>query len=183
MGGVDVSNYYSDGKIAIPSVSGALVITVTAVPSGAGYTNLANPNDSYWKNDSRLSIGSGSTVAFEGRTATNFIPARMGDTLRVKGMSLTQSLNSQNGKVVFYSAEDTESSKLGGLFGIGGAGNNQNFGGKVVTNGDVQSYVLAYDNDDTQCATSSMQYIRLDGVLLDGYAPEDVVITINEEIT
>ena len=182
MGGIDVSNYYSDGKIAIPSVTGDLVITVTAVSSGAGYTNLADPTSAYWKNNYRLSISSGGTQASAGRTVTNFIPARMGDTLRVKGMSIIQNLNGQNGKIVFYSAGDTESSKLGGLYGVGGAGNQSNFGGKVVTNGDVQSYVLAYDNDDTQYATSSMQYIRLDGVLLNGYAPEDVVITINEEI-
>ena len=182
MGGVDMSQYYSDGKIAIPSVSGALVITVAAVPSGAGYTNLAAPNDSYWKNDSRLSIGSGSTVAFEGRTATNFIPARMGDTLRVKGMSITQTLNSQYGKVVYYSSAD-ESSHIGGLFGVTGAGSRQNFGGKVVTNGDIQSYVLAYDNDDNQCTTSAMRFVRLDGVLLEGYTADDVVITVNEEIS
>lgn len=182
MGGVDVSNYYSDGKIAIPSVSGALVITVTAVPSGAGYTNLANPNDSYWKNDSRLSIGSGSTVAFTGRTVTNFIPARMGDTLRVKGMSLTQSLNGQDGKIVFYSSDD-ESSHIGGMYGRAGSGDSTNFGSKVSASGDISAYTVALDNDNNQVATSALRYIRLDGVLLDGYAPQDVVITVNEEIS
>lgn len=181
MGGVNVSNYYSDGKIAIPSVSGALVITVTAVPSGAGYTNFANPNDSYWKNDSRLSIGSGSTVAFEGRTATNFIPARMGDTLRVKGMSLTQSLNGQDGKIVLYSSAD-ESSHLGGMYGRAGSGDRTNFGSKVSVSGDVSTYTVALDNDNNQVATSALRYIRLDGVLLDGYTADDVIITVNEEI-
>lgn len=182
MGGVDVSNYYSDGKIAIPSVSGALVITVTAVPSGAGYTNLANPNDSYWKNDSRISIGSGSTVAFAGRTATNFIPARMGDTLRVKGMSLTQSLNGQDGKIVFYSSAD-ESSHLGGMYGRAGSGDRTNFGSKVSVSGDVSTYTVALDNDNYQVATSALRYIRLDGVLLEGYTADDVIITVNEEIS
>lgn len=181
MGGVDVSNYYSDGKIAIPSVSGALVIKVTAVPSGAGYTNLADASDAYWKNDSRLSIGSGETVAFTGRTVTNFIPARAGDTLRIKGMSITQSLNGQEGKIVFYSAAE-ESSKLGGMYGKTGSGSSTNFGGKVSASGDISTYVVAFDNDNTQVATSALRYIRLDGVLLDGYTADDVIITVNEEI-
>lgn len=40
MGGTDVSTYYSNGKIAIPSVTGDIAITVTAVSSAPTYTNL-----------------------------------------------------------------------------------------------------------------------------------------------
>lgn len=40
MGGVDMSTYYSEGKIAIPSVTGDIVIKVTAVASAPTYTNL-----------------------------------------------------------------------------------------------------------------------------------------------
>ena len=40
MGGVDMSTYYSGGKIAIPSVTGDIVIKVTAVASAPTYTNL-----------------------------------------------------------------------------------------------------------------------------------------------
>lgn len=38
MGGTDMSIYYSGGKIAIPRVTGNLVITISAVESGAGET-------------------------------------------------------------------------------------------------------------------------------------------------
>lgn len=44
MGGVDVSTYYSGGKIAIPSVTGDIAITVTAVPTTPAYTNLFDPS-------------------------------------------------------------------------------------------------------------------------------------------
>lgn len=40
MGGVDMSTCYSEGKIAIPSVTGDIVIKVTAVASAPTYTNL-----------------------------------------------------------------------------------------------------------------------------------------------
>lgn len=173
---------YTKAKISIPSVTGDIVITATAVSSGPRYTNLANPTSAYWKEGYRLSISSGSAVACAGRTVTNFIPAKAGDILRIKGMSVTTNYGGQNGKIVFYSAVDDESSKLGGMYGITGSGSRQNFGSKVSTTGDISTYVIALDNDDTQVATSALRYIRLDGVLLDGYAPEDVVITINEEI-
>lgn len=38
MGGVDVSTYYSNGKIAIPKVTGNIVITATAVPSAPTFS-------------------------------------------------------------------------------------------------------------------------------------------------
>lgn len=44
MGGVDMSTYYSEGKIAIPSVTGDIAITVTAVPTTSAYTNLFDPS-------------------------------------------------------------------------------------------------------------------------------------------
>ena len=172
---------YTKAKISIPSVTGDVVITATAVSSGPRYTNLADPTSAYWKNGYRLSISSGSSVACAGRTVTNFIPAKAGDVLRVKGMSITTNYGGQNGKVVLYSTLDTDSSKLGGLYGVTGSGTN--FGDQVNTNGDVSTYTVALDNSGAQTATSACQYIRLDGVLLDGYTANDVVITVNEEIS
>lgn len=39
-----MSTYYSRGKIAIPSVTGDIAITVTAVPTTPAYTNLFDPS-------------------------------------------------------------------------------------------------------------------------------------------
>jgi hypothetical protein len=38
-------------------------------------------------------------------------------------------------------------------------------------------------NNDTQTALTGAAYIRIDGFLMDGYTKDDVIITINEEIT
>lgn len=84
MGGTDVSNYYSNGKIAIPSVTGDIAITVTAVSSAPTYTNLFDASkmhagqrinsggqleaNSAWNvsNDISYEAGSTSTVRIKG---------------------------------------------------------------------------------------------------------------------
>lgn len=52
MGGNDVSNYYSDGVIVIPKVTGDIVITVTALKSVPGFTNLFNVSGSGFAKES-----------------------------------------------------------------------------------------------------------------------------------
>jgi hypothetical protein len=59
---------------------------------------------------------------------------------------------------------------------------SQAYGQKVSVNGDISTYTIALANDEVQYADSNCAYIRLDGVLLDGYTSNDVIITINEEI-
>ena len=86
MGGVDVSTYYSNGKIAIPNVTGDIVITATAVPSAPAYTNLANPSSEDWMNGYRIS-GTGTIVAASGKTVCNKIDCNTNDVIRVKGVS------------------------------------------------------------------------------------------------
>jgi hypothetical protein len=84
MGGIDVSTYYSNGKIAIPSVTGDIAITVTAVSSAPTYTNLFDASkmhagqrinsggqleaNSAWNvsNDISYEAGSTSTVRIKG---------------------------------------------------------------------------------------------------------------------
>ena len=84
MGGTDVSTYYSNGKIAIPSVTGDIAITVTAVSSAPTYTNLFDASkmhagqrinsggqleaNSAWNvsNDISYEAGSTSTVRIKG---------------------------------------------------------------------------------------------------------------------
>lgn len=184
MGGTDVSSYYSDGKIAIPSVTGDLVITVSAVPSAPAYTNLADPADPYWKDGYRLSISSGGTSVLAGHTTTNFIPAKPGDVLRVKGMKLTsaESSTGSNCKIVVYTAKDDESSHVDGLYGTTSTQKRHAYGSRVTVSGDVSAYTLLYDNNGTQTSATAMQYFRIDGILLSGYTADDVVITVNEEI-
>ena len=89
MGGVDVSTYYSNGKIAIPNVTGDIVITATAVPSVPAYTNLANPSSEDWMNGYKIS-GSGTIVAASGKTLCNKIDFNTNDVIRVKGVTFKE---------------------------------------------------------------------------------------------
>lgn len=63
MGGVDMSIYYSDGKIAIPNVTGDIVITATAVESAPAVETIAVT----WLNGKKCgySVGSACTVSDE----------------------------------------------------------------------------------------------------------------------
>ena len=83
MGGVDMSAYYSNGKIAIPNVTGDIVITATAVTT-AGYINLADPTSDEWQDGYRIS--SSGVSAQSGKTVSNPIDVVVGDVVRVKGV-------------------------------------------------------------------------------------------------
>lgn len=85
MGGTDMSTYYSNGKIAIPNVTGDIIITATAVPSASAYTNLADPSSEDWKDGYRIT--STGIVAQSGKTTSNPIDVVVGDVIRVKGVN------------------------------------------------------------------------------------------------
>lgn len=159
---------------------GTLVVEATK-PS---YTNLADPTSADWQEGYRLSISSGSTSALDGHTVTNYIPAKTGDVLRVKGLIIHNSSDS-NGvssdpKFVLYKTDKT---KLGGSYGTSGINSSQSYGTQVSVNGDISTYTVAFLNDGQNLSTSACAYIRFDGFLMDGYTSEDVIITVNEEIT
>ncbi len=186
MGGSSVS--VSGGVISIANVTGDIVITAVAsevVAPGPGYTNLAKPNDTYWEEDCRLSISSGGTSALAGHHTTNFIPVKIDDVLRVKGMKLTSDGGgvSTDCKIVTYAKKDDISSKINGMYGANSMGAREAYAHKVTVNGDVSEYKLFYDNNGTQAGTEEMNYIRIDGTLLGGYTKNDVVITVNEPIS
>ena len=85
MGGVDMSAYYKNGVISIPSVTGNIEITITAVESAPTYTNLADPTSDQWKTGYRIS--STAIVAQNGKTVSNPISVAIGDVVRVKGVN------------------------------------------------------------------------------------------------
>jgi hypothetical protein len=148
------------------------------------YTNLADPTSDDWQDGHRLSIGSGGTLEFAGHVATNYIPCKQGDVIRVKGLAIHDSSDTGGGtsssrKIVWYNSSKT---KILGLYGAMLSNSSQAYGQKVSVNGDISTYTIALANDEVQYADSNCAYIRLDGVLLDGYTSNDVIITINEEI-
>lgn len=178
MGGSAVS--VTNGVINIASVTGNIVITATAEEVVTGPTNLADPTSGDWQEGYRLSLSAGTASACTGHTVTNYIPAKSGDVLRVKGLSIIgEKVNSQYPKICAYGSNK---SNLSGLYGAT-ISSEDNYGTQVSVNGDISTYTLMLNNSGTQKANANMAYIRIDGIPMDGYTKNDVVITINEEIT
>lgn len=83
MGGVNVPEYYSNGAIVIPKVTGDLEITVTAVQSVPNYTNLFKPAEV--QRGQRIT-SSGALEAYAAQNVSNEIElGGAGVTLRIKG--------------------------------------------------------------------------------------------------
>ena len=100
MGGVDMSTFYKDGIIAIPSVTGDLEITVTAVESAMPYTNLLDTASPDWLTNKRYN-SSGSIVAANGWDISNYVACTKNDVLRFKNMDITVSYDgAYNGRLV-----------------------------------------------------------------------------------
>ena len=113
MGGIDVSNYYSGGKIAIARVTGDIQITVSAVESAVTTPNILV--DSFkaggvshaavgYSNGKRLSTGSGAEKDNAGSCVTGFIPCRAGSVIRIRPLAAPSSAGVGTTAVVFYDA-------------------------------------------------------------------------------
>ena len=145
------------------------------------YTNLADT--STWVYDKRLSGSSGEPKDGEthaGYVIVNFIPAKMGDVLRVKGMNLKKKVGSDHFYICAYNGSKTFQ-KLASVFTISTASNDGALN-CVSVDGDISTYTIMMQDDGEQRANESTQYVKFAGSLLAGYTAEDVIITINEEI-
>lgn len=100
-----MSNYYSSGKIAIPNVTGDIVITATAVPSATSYTNLADPSSSEWLVNKRIN-SAGQPVDGAGKTCANGIACAAGDIIYVKGAP-GFSLTTANDRIAIFAGAIT----------------------------------------------------------------------------
>lgn len=114
MGGIDVSNYYSGGKIAIARVTGDIQITVSAVESAAATPNILA--DSFkaggvshaavgYTNNKRLSTSTGVEKDNAGSCVTGFIPCRAGSVIRIRPLAAPSSAGVGATAVVFYNSE------------------------------------------------------------------------------
>lgn len=162
MGGIDMSNYYSNGKIAIPNVSGNITITATAVSSAPTYTNLANPSDADWTNNARLN-STGTTVAQDGATSTNYIPCVFDDVIRIKGFGSLTDYNTAfyTGNKVVYSSAKLSAGSTAGLYSY--------------------TYDASTGIVTIKILRDNITSVRFSGIMT-GTA-NDVVITVNEDLT
>ena len=114
MGGVDVSNYYSGGKIAIPSVTGNLEITISTVESGATTPNIlvdafkvggvSKPAVGF-TNGKRLSTSTGVEKDNTGSFVTGFIPVKAGSVVRLKPLTAPSTAGVGATALAFYNSE------------------------------------------------------------------------------
>ena len=171
MGGIDMSNYYSNGKIAIPNVTGNITITATAVAS-AGATNIL---DEYgYFNNTRYSLTTSNTdkkISENGYCATGLIPITKGDIVRLKGFTFSGS-----SVFIFFNSAQTylfgaNNIHTGGSGTIASAGNI--IGNVSISNNNIVTYTFT-DNADNQIA-----YIGISGACADG---ANAFATLNEDL-
>ncbi len=123
------------------------------------YKNLADPTSADWKTGYRLN-SSGSVSVAEGITATNYVPVKNGDVVRIKGMNLTTH------NTHFLKADKTLTAY--------GAGN--------LTNSTFAATDISATTTGGQFTVNNAEvaWVRFSGAL-NGTA-NDVIITINEPI-
>ena len=175
MGGEDVSTFYKDGVIAIPEVTGDIVITATAVAQAPAYTNLLDAaidmdgnvigHTPMYKN-MRYNSSSGAPVAHSGTNITGLLPVKKGDVVRIRWKGNTD-ISYQS--IKFFKADRTQV-KVGytSLANIekGQAGPVINFN---AANGVAD---FKFDSSNGAAYFSIVLYDTL----------ENVIVTTNEEI-
>ena len=120
MGGINVSNYYSGGKIAIACVTGDIQITVSAVESAVATPNILV--DSFkaggvshaavgYTNNKRLSTSTGVEKDNTGSCVTGFIPLHGGSVIRVKPYAVPSASSDFASVCVYGSDQKFTSSK------------------------------------------------------------------------
>lgn len=167
MGGVDASSYYSNDVISIPSVTGDLVISVTAVEATVEITNIidtigisANTRLSTSSGDNRTQSGYAAIGA--NKDAASLIHLVAGDVLRIKGASLPAATDYYSA-VATHSTDGTFSTATYLYAGLG-----------------WNNMVFASSGDMITVTSKGEHYIRMSFVCTDASA---VVATINQEIT
>ena len=114
MGGNDVSNYYSGGKIAIARVTGDIQITVSAVESAVTTPNILV--DSFkaggvshaavgYTNNKRLSTSNGVVKDNTGSCVTGFIPCKAGSVVRIRPLAAPSSAGVGATAVAIYNGD------------------------------------------------------------------------------
>ena len=175
MGGIDMSKFYKDGVIAIPNVTGDLVITVSAVKQGPVYTNILD--DVGYEDGKRVSLSSGEPKAAANRvfigTISGGIPCTRGDVIRVKGLTYPAESDSTVacGTYIDGAWGGSGSGKSAYLYGSGSVTNYFNY----TIDGDLLTVTI-----EGGSLGATVTGIRLSGI---GTTGAGIVVTKNEEIT
>ena len=183
IGGANVS--VSGGVINITNVTGDIVITAVAEVSGPAYINqipisinsdgslfVGTNGEKGYKTNTRISFSSGNETSQSGVEVTCFIPIKEGDTVYIKGLTISESATTQT--LAFYNS-NFEMTKTGG------ASQSGVYTGVVFgeVNGEIKSLVFNHANIQNNNFNSDVAYIRLSA----GEINADSILTINQPIT
>ena len=190
MGGTDItSSAYNDGVIVIGSVTGDVEITASA-SSVATYTNVlplaidtdgSVYNGKGWKDQTRISSSGGDTSA-NGMSTTGYIPCKLGDVIRLRGINHDTN-GDTNYRLVFYTsafAKTSDATIQAG--GTTSAQNYQEIDGAIDSNGYLTQFTVqawsTSNGTSTADALKNVAYFRICGKTF----ASNAVITVNESI-
>lgn len=142
-----------------------------------GITNLADPKSADWKTDYRLN-SSCATTPCAPCEVTNFIPCKVGDVIRVKGMNISNYYSNGVGTALARTTAGFFAENKTTVI----AKNVPADGNGWVNNGDMWTYTVGTSLTSVSGSSSDIRYCRMCGILYDGYTVNDVIITVNEEI-
>ena len=177
---------YSKGKIAIPRVTGNIVINVTAVPSAPLYTNLVPTsinsdgsifNGTGYKDGYRLN-SSGTEAAQAGSSVTGFIPFSIGDTLRIGGEGVLWNSEDTALKAYIYAYDSNFQKLTHQQCVINIYGKIQKVNGVYTYTLGEQAEIIKGTGGNTIIANESTAYIRVSAIC----NGENLIITKNQEI-
>lgn len=145
----------------------------TITVGGPAYTNLADPTSADWAVDKRLN-SSAVLADATGCHTTNFFPCKKGDVIRIKGMDIryTDSAHSQNARAWFFKSDGNP---CVGTYVVSDP--------KFVFDG-VDTFTITLDGVANIGGGNEIDIAkgRFSGMLIDGYAAEDIIITVNQGI-
>lgn len=140
------------------------------------YTNYANLMSLDWVENHRINSKS-EVVEEDGYTTTNFIPAKQGDIIKVKGLNFTYDTKCRvyaytSNKVYVGRTITGVTQKTSPLEGAYSAVSEDNDG--------IYTYTILTLEDGTQLNIQDYAYIRICGVVAN--PADDIIITVNEDI-
>ena len=132
---------------------------------------------------------SANVVAANATYLTNFIPCQEGDVLRIKGLNVCVVKGDYTAANTFFFSED-KTTRLA----MSQAANipNPSVSVEIVANAGwtwdaenaLWTFTLAPEHYKYQYGdVSGIRYCRFSGELIDGYTENDIIITVNQEIT
>lgn len=144
------------------------------------YTNLANPSSGDWLTNQRLN-SSGAVVDTTPAITTNYIPLKLNDDVRIRGLNIWhQGTSDGNATTWFYDENknrvaSTAPATAPSYYPKDNDGNGHAF--NVSNSSNHKLTVLE------GYSASDIRYARFVGKLYDGFTADDVIITVNQEIT